>query len=322
MKKLITITLISLIYTLFIPSPVLAQSFDLSISPPLLTATVKPGKSFTKAFNIKNNSSSPVTLTARIIPFSPSDQMGHPQLLPQQNPHWLSYFQPINTDIKLNQPFTLKPQQKEQIVLAIKIPSTAAFQDLYATLLLQSSSPDLLQGSSLSGSIGSNLLISIANQPFPTTQVSIQTLEPTTPPLFKIPIKNLYIYDSTTPLQIKATASNLGRHKTVVSGRLQLLKQDTPRQVIPLLPVNLLAQSSRTLLASSSGQPHLTIKPQLTRIGNHRLHLLLQSHQQNLTTYITLFFLPFKAILAIVLLTTFSFVVIKKLQDNQPESKK
>ena len=71
MKKLITITLISLIYTLFIPSPVLAQSFDLSISPPLLTATVKPGKSFTKAFNIKNNSSSPVTLTARIIPFTP-----------------------------------------------------------------------------------------------------------------------------------------------------------------------------------------------------------------------------------------------------------
>lgn len=316
MKKLLLSATLALIYTAFIPSPALAQTFDLSISPPLLTATVKPGQSFTKAFNIQNNSASPVTLTTRLVPFTPQGDLGHPKLQPGQSPDWLEYIKPINTNIKLDQPFTLQPGQKEQIVLAIKPPATAAFQDLYATLLLQSSSSSIFQGSSLAGSIGAHLLLTISNKPFPITQLSLKKLQPQTTPLLKIPSRNLYIYDSTTPLEVKAMASNLGRHKTVISGRLQLLKGNAPQQTIPLLPVNLLAQSSRQLLASSSGQPQLTIKPRLTRFGSFKLHLLATTPNQHLTTDLNLFFLPAKALLAGLLLFTFAFLIIKKFSQQ------
>jgi len=294
-------------------NPTHAQGLNLSISPPLLQATIKPGKSISQVFTIYNNSSNPIKLTPRIVPFLPEDDQGNPSLQPQSNPAWLSYFSLINTNIKLGQPFTLPANKSDQLVLSIKIPNTAPTTDHYATLLISSTSEVADFSSSISGSIGSNILLTIANQTAPPTILKLADLKPTNTQYIKI--GQTYILDNLSPIHFTAKLENLGNHLTQAHGLFQIHKSTKVTHIQSLLPVNVLAQSTRELIApclaeaSCEGGSSLKFNPKITHVGKFSASLNIRSENGSSQNSVNLVLLPVKASIALIL----SLIILKSI---------
>jgi hypothetical protein len=320
MKKLIII--ITILFLL--PKPVSAQGLDLSLSPPLLQATIKPGKSISQVFTIYNNSSSPTKLTPKIIPFLPEDDQGNPSLKPQSNPAWLSYFSLVNTNIRLGQSFTLQANKSEQLVLSIKIPENTPPTDHYATLLVSSEDDTSNHTTSITGSIGANILLTIAGQAAPPTILNITKLEPTNTRYVKI--GQTYILDNLSPIQFTAKLENLGLHLTEAHGLFQVHKGAKVTHIQSLLPINVLAQSTRELVApcpsealceggSPSGQ--LKFNPKITNIGQFKASINIRSENGSSQNSINIILIPIKAGIGLILgLTILKFILKKHILDN------
>src|SRR3989304_7752598 len=103
MKKLFTFLLI-IFYLLLSTSSTHGQALGLSLTPSLFEATIAPGKSVSQVYKLTNLGQDPVTLVARVIPFSGSDASGRPVLKPNQRPEGLKYFSLKNSKEKLNEP--------------------------------------------------------------------------------------------------------------------------------------------------------------------------------------------------------------------------
>ncbi len=325
-----------ILFTLLLisPSPTHAQGLNLSLSPPLLQTTIKPGKSISQVFTIYNNSSSPIKLTPQIVPFLPEDDQGNPSLKPQSTPAWLSYFSLINTNIKLGQSFTLPANKSDQLVLSIKIPENAPQFDHYATLLVSS---DSSQGSEpvvqqqlfgnldnptiITGSIGANILLTIASQLAPPTILNITSLKPTNTQYIKI--GQTYVLDNLSPIQFTAKLENLGNYLTQAHGLFQIHKGANTVHIQSLLPVNVLSQSTRELVAPClaealcEGGSSLKFHPKITNIGSFKASINIRSENGSSQNSINLFFIPIKALLGLILgIILLKLILKKQVLDN------
>ena len=308
MKKLILLTIL-----LLTPTPPYSQGLNLSLSPPLLQATIKPSKSISQVFTIYNNNSDSIKLTPRIVPFLPEDHQGNPSLQPQSTPTWLSYFSLININIKLGQPFILEANKSDQLVLSIKIPENAPTADHYATLLVSSEGGSTPMGLNLnvtpiSASIGANILLTIANQAAPATILNISTLKPTNTKFIKI--GHTYFLDNLSPIHFTAKLENLGQHLTQAHGLFQIHQSSKVVNIQSLLPVNVLSHSTRELIASDSGQ--LIFNPKITQVGSYKASLNIRSENGSTQNSINLVLLPIKATLALIL----SLILLKLVLDK------
>lgn len=306
MKKTFLITILLLLT----PTSIHAQGFNLSLSPPLLQATIKPGKSISQVFTIYNNSSNPIKLTPRIVPFLPEDNQGNPSLKPQSTPIWLSYFSLANSKITLGKPFTLAANQSDQLVLSISIPDNSPYIDHYATLLVNSDSPGVGPDSPgvarqiITGSIGANILLTVANQAAPPTILSIVNFKPSSIPYIKI--GQTYLLDNLSSIQFTAQLTNLGQHLTQAHGLFQVHRGTQVAHIQSLLPVNVLAQSTRELIASGSAettlQPRgLVFHPKITQVGSYQASLNIRSENGSSQSSIKLILLPIKAFIGLIL---------------------
>ena len=97
-----------------------AQSLSLNISPPLIQAVVKPGKSLTQIITLQNTSPTSKQLVVRFVPFNSADNFGNPYLLPDAKPNWLKYFSLANSNIALNQPFVIEASQPGKYSIEIR----------------------------------------------------------------------------------------------------------------------------------------------------------------------------------------------------------
>ena len=204
---------ISILYIVvigFISAPqAAAADYGLSVSPPLLRIHIKPGKSITQVFKVENLGKTEKTLIARIVPFDKADDKGNPLLDPKKTADWLAYFSLANANIKLNEPFIVAAGSSEQLILSLSVPDTAPLMDIYATLMIstyQNNIDTTLQGTAVSATIGSNLLITVSTTAFPDTVLKIENFSPPKGALIKI--GNLYFADSITPLTFTAVVSN------------------------------------------------------------------------------------------------------------------
>lgn len=316
MKRLIPFLTIFLFFSFF--SSASAQDFGLSISPPLLQVSIKPGKSVTQVFNLQNNSFSSVTLIPQIIPFTSNNISGQPQLQPQLQPDWLSYFSLINTDITLNQPFTIPAGQKQQLVLNLSVPSSSPTHDHYATLLLTSPENQSTSLTGISASLGANLLLTVTSTADPHSISQIKELLPQSSLMFKI--GSTFFLDNLTPVSFKATLKNQGSHLIETHGLFEIGHQNKTIHLQSLLPVYTLAYSQRQLLASPSGQ--LTFTPSLNHLGSYQANISLRAPNSSANSSITLVFLPIKAGLSLILLLIIITTLLKHTSTNPIQAKK
>jgi len=308
-RKSITIGIISLLSFLFTTGAAQAATLGISLSPSLFEANIKPGKTITSVFTFQNNSTSEQTFIARIVPFLPGDSEGNPSLKPNLRPEWLRFFSLTNTDIELNEPFSLSANQSVQLVLTIAIPNKANSADLYATLLLTSVvKENPLASSTLGAAIGSNLLITVSPLSHPPSLVRITDFSPTKDS-FLFRYADIYIADNLTPIRFTAIAKNSGKYFIKSSGSLKIEKNGHNVVTQGLIANNILANSERLLEGSPSGE--LIYRPSLASIGSHQALLDLRSENSSSHAELTLLILPLKLSLAIIVALIILITIIK-----------
>lgn len=303
--------IILFIFVLSFPQAIFAANYSLSIYPPLLRVHIKPGKSITQVFKIENQSTTDKTLIANIVPFSEADNMGNPILDPKSNASWIDYFSLVNSQIKLNEPFTIVAGASQQLVLSLSIPETAPLKDIYATLIVSTYSNTLdqtYQGTTLRATIGSNLLVTISNQAFPDTVLRIEDFNPTEGTFMKI--GNLYFVDSITPVKFTATVKNEGNFTADTRGVFRISTgKDKPVYLEGVLSVNVIGKSKRLLLNTSGSAFEFT--PSMSHIGQYRVSMEIKTENSNTISTINVFFFPLKISLALIITLLVLITIIK-----------
>lgn len=274
-----------------------AQDFDLSINPPLLRVNIKPGKTITQVFKIDNNSPQNRTFVARIVPFTTSDDLGNPILDPSLQPSWLSYFSLANSEIKLNEPFEIKANSSEQLILSLSVPDTAPLKDLYAALLLSTYGNDIstnFQGTNVRASIASNLLITVSTQLSPATLLKITEFHPDAGSYLRI--GSLYFIDNITPVSFFASVKNDGDFTAETKGIFKIQKgSKDPVLLQSILPQYVIAKSERKLI--NSDDQDFNITPSASLIGLYQARIEIHSDNGNSVGQIDIIFFPVKIIL-------------------------
>jgi len=244
-----------------------AQTFSLSVYPPLLEVMIMPGKSITQAYQITNLGDK-TAVNSQVVAFEPADELGNISLRgltsyevrPPQTPQ--SWFNFENADIALGQPFTLNPGQPQQIVLKIKIPEDAREDDYYSTLLFSTKPQGVIPGSGAqqAGIIGANILITVSRDGKPVKKGEIE--EFTLLNCYIVKLFNFCLIDSFDQPKFLLRIKNTGRTFWKPFGKIKtegLLRQNWEREI---LPDNVLADSIRQIqIATESASPAFLIGP-------------------------------------------------------------
>lgn len=142
--KFILVLFVYLYICLFVYSHnVKAQQVSLSLSPPLIEAVIKPGKSIMIAYNLKNYGD-PTHINVRVVSFEPKDNLG--QILLKQNLEGPVRFNLDNADIKFDVPFFMKTSSFQQILLKMRVPENIPSGDYYYSLLAETVPSASLEG--------------------------------------------------------------------------------------------------------------------------------------------------------------------------------
>lgn len=255
--------LIFALYTLTsLVNTVLAQSFSLGLYPPLLSLMIQPGKTVTQVYQLENYGDEAVTLNTTILPFSPSDEHGNiafPSTAPALSPTWFSF---ANTDVVLNQPFTLYPGQVKQIILKIDVPERTIENDHYFTLLfstIPSSRKTNISAAQQAGAIGSNILITVSKDGQPVKKGTI--VEFKTQGCF-LRLFGVCFLDSLQKPRFLLRVRNTSKAFWQPFGTVKVEGLINQQWEENILPDNVLTNSIRQLnFATSSASPLLLVGP-------------------------------------------------------------
>jgi hypothetical protein len=245
-KKIsIRIAILWVVASVLPPNHALAQTtfpIDLSISPSVVEFAVQPGKTVTQAFELKNNGTVPLQVTPQLRDFQADGPDGLARILPSLS---FPYGELVNSEIKLDQPFTLQPGSSQQLVVSLAIPETAKQQDWYISLVAKTK-PDL------SGTIftGSNTTAQGTIVAHMLLRITDDNKEPLS---WKIDLQLPHFMDTLQKLTFKTEVTNLSR--TYATPELNVAITDWRHQIVSQqegLPERILAQSTRTIPAKQA----------------------------------------------------------------------
>lgn len=275
-------------------------SLDLTLKPAQLEFVAKPGASFTQAYQVTNNSSSPVVVSTSVEPWLPAGPDGsvtYQNVL--SNPDF--EFSLNNADLKLGQSFLLRAGESRQLVLKVKSSATTPQHDYYFTFFLTQDLTSSLDSdsnfTSAAGRLGSHLLISTSNTESPVSEAKITNFSASS-----------HLVDTFFPhLQFTGQITNSSVYFFKPVGQLSLSKNGLLVQKMTIFPNNVLASSSRSFFCQSDNQPVVcTFSPPFWP-GLYQATVTLDSPSASATT--TFFVFPFSiTFLSIVVL--FSFLLL------------
>ena len=248
-KLLILILFVS--WSLFLVPFVNAQQVSLSISPPLLELFIKPGKAIMVAYKL-DNLGDPTFLNLKILPFEAKDNLGNIRIKPEfEGPVRFSL---DNADLTLDQPFFLKTNDSQQILLRIRIPENITDGDYYYSLLAETTPPTASEGigsARAKATIGSNILVTISN----SGNIDIKP---------KIALfstrggltlgQNIKVFDSSDKIPVVLTVVNKGKNMMKPEGQISLKGNFGETIKYDIISKNILAESERLLEATPSAQ--------------------------------------------------------------------
>jgi hypothetical protein len=264
-----------------------AQTFSLSIWPPLLEVMIQPGRTVTQVYKIANLADEQ-TLVAKVLPFEPSDSVGNINLLnipSLLNPLSFSF---ENSEIKLGKPFLLKPGESKDLVLKISVPKRTPEKDFYASLVFETSPQEKvgLSQSQTAAKIVGNILLTVSIDGQPPKKGRI--LEFSAPK----------IIDSFDPVNFVLEIENIGPAFFKPFGEIKIEGIFNQMGKIKILPENVLAGFSRKM--------HLEPWKNRFILGPFRARVEFSlddpSAEEKLSAQTTFLALPYKAILALVVI--------------------
>jgi hypothetical protein len=215
-------------------------SFDLTLTPPQLEIILRPGVTLTQTYEVTNNSSNILFLSASVEPWQPIGSAGAVSYSASANPNL--NFSLANADLRLNQNFRLDPGQKRQLVLKIHSNPNTPLGDSYYTFFISqqnyvSNTPQTI------GKIGSHILVSTSTTDSPEKKLEITKFS-VSPRL-----KDILFTKITLQGQIENTTDHYFRP----AGKIFISKNNLLIKELTLAPQNILAHSARSLSCLS---PH------------------------------------------------------------------
>lgn len=237
---------------LFSPVAIFAQQVALSISPPLLEVTIKPGKSVLIGYTLMNTGD-PMILKAKVLPFEPRGTSG--SITVKKEFEGPIQFSLENADLKLEQPYFLKTREGQQLLLRIRAPEGAPEGDYYYTFLNETQPPPTQEGISSSraqATIGANILVTVTKSGNVDLKGKIAIFDVLKSRLSTLFGKRIKLYDSNDRIPLSLVLQNNGRNFVKPEGEITLKGNFGERARYTILPQNVLSQSQRTLTATPS----------------------------------------------------------------------
>jgi len=270
------------------------SDFNITISPAQIEYLVKPNATIIQAYEINNNSSQDIYLNSEVLPFLPQGNSGSVvyQNIPV-NPN--INFSLNNSDLILGQPFLLKANSKQQLVLKIKTSNNTSLTDSYYTFFVsQVQKQNNANFPQASGKIGSHILLSVTNTENISTKGSIN--------LFKITPKIKDVFFSR--LQFSGEVKNDSNYFLKTSGQITLTKNDQVLKEIKLQPLNVLANYYRQI--DCQNLDNCTLKGPFWP-GKYTVTLSFDQNLKIPSQSISFFVLPLSPIIFILLLVGIIF---------------
>lgn len=297
-------------------------ALDLSVSPPTTYLWIKPGQTLTHTVTLEQKGRLPVTIIPSVVDFQADGTTGQPILNKNSTFKYLSLATPTGntttTGTDANSSFTLQPNQAKKLTFTLNIPADAREAEYPLTLLFtaQPTSEFTLSqtGSTVSGVVGSNLIVLISNTDRDRGELSVKEIQ--TPQWI----------DSFRSLSFKVLAENTGHNATTASGSAVITDwQGKQVAQFPIYPDMVLAGSTRLVrtspttdldLASGFTPPDLTtIDPALLTsqfifdqpflIGPYTIAVYLTKFDQNLASVTpvttTVVALPYTLVILLIL---------------------
>ncbi len=234
-----------------VPSPSLAQQVSLSISPPLLELFIKPGKAIMIAYKL-DNLGDPTFLNLKILPFEAKDNLGNIRIKPEfEGPVRFSL---DNANLTLDQPFFLKTNDSQQILLRIRIPENITDGDYYYSLLAETTPPTASEGigsARAKATIGSNILVTISNSGNIDIKPKISLFSTRGGLTLG---QNIKVFDSSDKIPVVLTVVNKGKNMMKPEGQISLKGNFGETIKYDIISKNILAESERLLEATPSAQ--------------------------------------------------------------------
>ncbi|MDD3532065.1 MAG: hypothetical protein PHR64_00720 [Candidatus Shapirobacteria bacterium] len=304
--KLIFFLVLSIL-TSFFPKNCQAQAFSLSINPPILEAMLQPGKKIIYTFDLENNSSLPLSLTARIVPFEARGNQGHIRLTNDESP---AFFSLLNSGMAFNQPFFLNSQQKIQLVVRVAIPQNQPEGDYYQTLLVEQFSKPIPSGniSQSLGAVGTNILLTVSSSGQPQRSLEIEN--------FNIPAAYFGRFiDSSELVNFNLVLKNTGQAFIKPEGGIFIRpeKEKKDLQEIKIRPDNILPGTSRQMHCLE--EPCFFKPPQI--IGSYQARFEFVLDGKKYQSAISFWVFPIKITLGLTLLLLFWLILLWRLKRKQ-----
>ena len=296
--------------------PACANSFSLSIYPPLAEIIIKPGLTATQSFVVQNHGSADVKLIPQILPFQPTNVEGNISLITDKQyfDRSINWFSLANK--KINTPFLLKAGEKQELIMKLTLPADSPEKDLYYALTVKQQPQTATKGQTrtkIHALIGTNVLISIKKQFETKTDLVINNFNLTNKSFFPS------IIDSFEDISFTAALENKTKHFTKTKGSLTITDSRGKNiQSYKLLEKNILAYSQRNISCLQNPDCPLIKKP---FIGKIKATLSTESDTQTITFWI----LPIKLTAACCILLITAILAVKinlKVRQSPQENKK
>ncbi|MFA5770085.1 MAG: hypothetical protein WC894_01155 [Patescibacteria group bacterium] len=294
-----------------------AQQVSLSLSPPLLELFIKPDKSIMVAYKLENLGD-PTFLNLKILPFEAKDNLGNIRIKPEfEGPVRFSL---DNSDLKLDQPFFLKTNSSQQILLRIRIPENITDGDYYYTLLAEATPPTASEGigsARVKTTIGSNILVTISNSGNVDIKPKISLFSIKGGLVFS---QNVRIFDSSDKIPVVLSVVNKGKNTIKPEGQITLKGNLGETAKYDIISKNILAESERLLEAtpSASYSTPTTLILSGFFVGKYSLSTQIMFGENSPTIFglTTFYAFPFKILGGILLATIIIVFIIKRRKEE------
>lgn len=324
--KIIAAFLIVLTILLFVAKPISAQQVSLSISPPIVEAIMRPGKSILVAYNIKNKGD-PAIISTRVVSFEPRDNFGNITL--KDEAVGPVRFSLDNANLKLGQPFFLNTGATQQVLLKMRLPENIPNGDHYYSLLAETVPPTTVEGvasSRAKATIASNILITVTDSGIIDIKPRVTIFEALSKLKLKVFGKQIGIFDSLDKVPVVLYLENRGYNKIVPQGKIRLGGAFGQKSEYDIIPKNVLANSQRLMEATPSAiMSNLKTPTSLVLsglfIGKYNLSTEISFGENSPTVFGSTTFIgfPFKILSGILLLIVVTVYLTKRFSKDDSD---
>jgi len=314
MRRFLFFTIIFLIIILLFPTWAIAQQVSLSLSPPLLELFIKPGKSIMVAYKL-DNLGDPAFINLKVLPFEAKDNLGNIRIKPEfEGPVRFSL---DNSDLQLEQPFFLKTNGSQQILLRIRIPENIVDGDFYYSLLAETAPPTAGEGigsARAKATIGSNILVTISN----SGNIDIK-------PRVVLFSTRGGVFDSFDKIPLVFIVENKGKNMIKPEGQITLKGNFGETAKYDTISKNILAESQRLIEATPSADLSSRIYHPSSLvlsgffIGKYNLSTQISFGENSPTIFgaTTFYAFPFKIMGGVLLAILVIIFIVKRRKDEE-----